>query len=175
MGYTYAMGDLILRDKGKLGTIFSSPIVGAREFARIAENNALKLFELYSGKGTLVAPKSKALLEGEQQITDFANVVKSLNPAIRDYVQQRVSEFEKTAQELMKAGVSQDALKITLSKLSGLAAVEAFEMSVKAEMQAADALLGGNVESLENAASVRRELVAELRTLSDQLLKDVYF
>ncbi len=173
LGITIGLGDLLTRDTKFGSYTFGVPVKFTREFVRQVERKSLQVAELVTGKGTLLAPKSPQILKQEDKIVDFANLVKTLNPETQKYVQQRVLAFAEASDELIKLGVSKEALNITLSKLTGLAAIEAFELSVRSEMFAGQVLNADTISSMQNITDVRQQLVGELTDLSNSFTKDL--
>jgi len=162
-GYTYAMGELL--SKGTRFEKFPFIVAGSvKAGARAVENLTLKTLELYTGKGTFLDPKLTA--KGSEDIIDLANTVKTLAPQAQKYVEERVAGFKIVMDDLISKGVKPDVLKPTLAKLSGLAAVEAFEMGVRSEMYASRTFDSDVIASLQDATNTKKEIVNELKKLS---------
>ena len=169
-GYTYAMMDLFSRGT-RFEKFVSFPVLGVKSLARATENLSLKTLELYTGKGTFLDPSVAA--KGNEDIIELANTVRTLSPQAQEYVEERVAGFKVVIDDLVAQGVPADALKPTLAKLSGLAAVEAFEMAVRSEMYASRTFDTDVIAQLQDATNTKKEIVKELKELSLRFTDDI--
>ena len=169
-GFTYAMGELLSR--GTKFEKFPFLVAGSiKTTARAVENLSLKTLELYTGKGTFLDPR--VATTQSKEIAELANITKTLSPQAQEYVEERVAGFRIVMDDLIKAGVSEDVLKPTLAKLSGLAAVEAFEMSVRSEMYASKTFDQDVIASLQDSTVIKKELINELKNLSAKFTENI--
>ena len=104
-----------------------------------------------------------------QQVETLASGFNDLAPEIRDEVLQRVQVFFDSRDELIKAGVSEEVLNTTLSKLTGLAVLELAEASLTSMVSSGEALSSKVLNDFQKITSQKDNLNEALATVAAEL------
>jgi len=127
---------------------------------------------LHFGRGYFLRDSSvyKTLTPKQiQQVETLASGFNDLAPEIRDEVLQRVQVFFESRDELIKAGVSEEILNTTLSKLTGLAVLELAEASLTSMVSSGEALSSKVLNDFQKITSQKDNLNEALATVAAEL------
>jgi hypothetical protein len=105
----------------------------------------------------------------QKGLDQFTDILARANPELVESVTQRVSLLNKYKQRLIDRGMPEKTFNMTLSKLTGLSVLEAFDATYGNAIDAASTLSVKGMEDLQEVSGIRKKLVTELRTLMDDL------
>jgi len=168
-------------------------IIGAAAAGQIAENtdSDAKIFEmvgLVTGlvygqtrtfRGTMNWFKQNIKMGRADGATDRAKtfdlaeqIARNINtfaPEFRDALLSRIRYFGDMQQRLIRAGVSEDLVKRSFSRISGLTVLQTLEEAERLNINTKDLRTFSNLQNLQELSKEKEALIAELRSASISL------
>jgi hypothetical protein len=165
-------------------------IIGAAAGGQLAENtdSDAKIFELVglatglvygqtrTFRGTMNWFKQNIRMGRADGATDRAKTfdlaeqmarnINTFSPEFRDALLSRIRYFGDMQQRLIRAGVSEDLVKRSFSRITGLTVLQTLEEAERLNINTKDLRTFSNLQNLQELSKEKEALIAELRSAS---------
>lgn len=99
----------------------------------------------------------------------MARNINTFSPEFRDALLSRIRYFGDMQQRLIRAGVSEDLVKRSFSRITGLTVLQTLEEAERLNINTKDLRTFSNLQNLQELSNEKEALIAELRSASISL------
>ena len=152
-------------------TFFLNPDTNVQTAYELATYGVLKTLEATGiggfKKGSFYS--ETITFANQRALRQFTDVLADSDPEILAMVRDRVSLLTKYKDNLLKAGLSEEAFNTSLARLTGLAVLDAFDSTYSEAIGAGKVLTVEGLEQGQKTNLIRVKLTNELRDLMDRI------